>query len=458
MADEPLSEHATNRKRARCSSSGTLSDGRPGKRQNLSLPGVQESQPVLNRSPFPLREQISALAGGPTSHTQGLAVASANGIYVPPFGQNVPYPASPQLSRKSKSSVALAQKACPPITKVPVDNRPCVPAFGGMSFPQPLVAYRDVSRAAPGLLRFVDKLLPPGPQRTAGSLEPFDSPTPTIRHSSDFGNDHRHLRTNTALAVITSRGGPPSGGPLGTVPSKAIGRIRDRCIYKSVPPAIPWPRSWSKGSPQSRSTPQNQHIVVVVGSGAQRSRYEISKSALCQASATFRRWLSGNGTAARDGMMRLERDPALCWDVFAVWLEDRQILEPPRHNPTEEPLALGALVRLYQMATEHRIQDFKRALIRPILRRLALERHGLSLAVKENIRMIYNRIGKGDVLRDLVVDWLIHCVPKNNANMLTIIKDLPTDCVFDVVSRLWVDTETHDGNGWIDKMQNSRML
>lgn len=198
----------------------------------------------------------------------------------------------------------------------------------------------------------------------------------------------------------------------------------------------------------------DQSIIVFVGNGFQKRRYDILKSTLCKVSDSFKLRLNGPGKEAHEGIMWFSNEPTVCWDVFNVWLQDRTCLEPPKDNPGEETMAFGSLVRLYQMAMEYRIRDFKKAILRCIVRRLVLERHRLTImSVKENIRMIYKRIDKGDALRDVVVDWLVYCVPRSVANMQIVTRDLPADCVAGFITRLWGSTEASDGIAWASRVE-----
>lgn len=150
--------------------------------------------------------------------------------------------------------------------------------------------------------------------------------------------------------------------------------------------------------------------------------------------------------------MFFDKEPSVCWDVFAVWVQDRSALEPPHHNPGEHPMTLGSLVGLYQMAIEHKIPDFRKAVLRCIVRRLVLESNRLPvISVKESINMIYNRVNYGDVLREIVLDWLLCCVPRDFTNCQIITKELPAECSVDFVTRLWTSSAM-DGRVWTSQV------
>lgn len=154
----------------------------------------------------------------------------------------------------------------------------------------------------------------------------------------------------------------------------------------------------------------------------------------------------------------LPHDSTKAWDIFVAWLENRAVLDPPPHNPDEQPLPLLDLAHAYVMAMHRNIDD----LVDPILRTAAC-RLFLSSAVDiapmtdivDALEYLEDYCCANGPLRALILDFIVECMPRNDHTMSLIGKLSQPSTKALMLTALEKSSTLGSGDEWFIRWQGS---
>lgn len=160
-----------------------------------------------------------------------------------------------------------------------------------------------------------------------------------------------------------------------------------------------------------------------------------SKQSLCNVSALFRSLLTtnpiqnwgGEQVHFQNGVIVLQRDILYAWEIIQLWVQDRDVLDPPSYDQAEEPINVHNLFGVYCTAVGRGIFGIRAAVGRASVRRLAIEakRKQNIQSTSSSIKYLWKRTSNDDPMRHIVLSWLTLCFPQTKEHISAVLDLLP---------------------------------